>query len=235
MIQLELLWKLQCIDQKIGETKKRIKDKETYDRLVEIKNKYNEVKETLGKDNMELDDNNKKSVRLNSDLKYMDDKIKVNNEKIYNTGASMKIVNSLEKENERFKGKVDTIENELLSLLDDHETLVSRIDSNKKVQEELRKEFDELKSMFKENGEKYEKELESMELARKSILKEVDSDLYNKYNDIASKKSNPISIVKNAVCTECGYKMNSSLLDNLMKQKEVYECEYCGRILYLAQ
>lgn len=235
MIQLELLWKLQCIDKKIAETKKRIKDKETYDRLVGLKNRYNEVKETLNKDNVELDENNRKSLRLNSDLKYMDDKIKVNNEKIYNSSSSMKIVNSLEKENDRFKEKVDTIENELLSLLDAHETLVSRMEEDKKLQEKLKKEFDELKSMFKKNGEKYGKVLESLESERINILKEVDRDLYNKYNDIASKKTNPVSMVKNSVCTECGYRLNSSLLDNLKKQKQVIECEYCGRILYLEE
>lgn len=235
MIQLELLWKLQCIDKELGETKKKIKDKETYKRLVELKSRYNDVKKSIDKDNMELDDNNKKSARLNSDLKYLDDKIKTNNEKIYGNGTSMKIVNSLEKENDGLKAKIDSIENELLSFLDKHETLVSRIETNKKLQLEIKKEFNELKKGFKENSEKYGKVLESLEMERKNILKEVDGELINKYNNIASKKSSAVSMVKNSVCTECGYRINSSLLDDLKRQKEVCECEYCGRILYMEE
>lgn len=233
MIQLELLWKLQSIDKEISETQKRIKDRETYDRLVEIKKRHNEAKESMDKNSSMLDANEKRTAGLNSDLKFLDQKIKANNQMIYGNGTSMKVVNSLEKENGGLKDRVDDIENELLSLIEEHERLVYAMENDKKLQVESKKEFDELRSIFKENGERFGKRLESLEADRKNILKEVDTNLYCKYNDIASKKQNPVSMVKDSVCTECGFRINTSLLDNLKKQKEVYRCEYCGRILYL--
>lgn len=235
MMQLELLWRLQCIDNEITALKIRIKDKDTCSRLVEIKNKYGLVKDSLNKDVKELDDNNRRSARLNSDLEYLDEKVKENTQRIYSDGSSMKIINSLKNENENLKGKIDVTENELLALLDRHEILTFSIENSKKVQAELKQEFNKLKDAFKENSRNLGKELESLEMSRQSVLVKVDSKLLNKYNEIASKKSHPVSIVKDRVCTECGYQINTSLFDNVKKQKEIFECEYCGRILYIGE
>jgi Zn-ribbon protein, possibly nucleic acid-binding len=233
MLQLELLWELQSIDNEIKVIKKNMKDRTAFNRLTEIKNEYTDFREITERYSKELEENIKKSARLNSDLKYLDQKIKDNNEKMYSQGSSLKIVDSLQKEVSAQKGQIDNIENELLKLLERKEWLESETANNRKQMLSLKGEFNSLKKVYTEETDENKIKLESLESKRQGIVKEVDMELISKYNNIVCRKNNPVSPVRNGVCMECGFKLNAILFENLKKGNKINLCDHCGRILYI--
>lgn len=233
MLQLELLWKLQCIDKEIASVKKDMKNREVYSTLSSIKDDYNTIKEALDKELQEFSINSKTSVRLNLDLKNLDEKVKDSSRKLYDEGSSIKVIDTLQKEIDTNKLKVDDIENQLLKFMESSEDLKSLINERKSTLRQLKREFDSLKKGYTENSEKFKKQLEVLISKRDTIIKEIDEDALKLYNDIALKKMNPVSQVKNEACTECGLKLNAMLHDALRKKNSVCLCDYCGRILYM--
>lgn len=233
MLQLELLWTLQCIDNEISRIKKDTRSRELSSRLSEIKSEHAGIKKALEKDISELDANSKMAIRLNVDLKHLDDKVKENEKKLYKEGANIKIIESLQKEIESYKKIIDEKENELLRIIEMDDTTKQSINNKKAKLSLLKKEFDGLKSEYVQNNESKQKELEELNRKKDSVIKEIDGVLVKQYVELSLKRNNPVSRVSSGICTECGVKLNAVLYDKLKKKNEISICDHCGRILYM--
>jgi predicted nucleic acid-binding Zn-ribbon protein len=233
MLQLELLWSLQCIDREINNVKRRLKDRTTYNQLSEIKCEYDIIKAELDKNINELGVNAKNTTRLNGDLKYLDQKIKDENERLYVEGSNIKIIENIQREMENYKKLIDETENKLLKYIEKNEVLGSRITEYKGRLSELKCRFEVLKKTYTEEEDRNKKDKNALEERRENIIKEFDNSLLAQYNNIALRKNNPVSLVDNGVCTECGVKLNAMLYDTLKRRDNINYCEHCGRILYI--
>lgn len=233
MIQLELLWALQCIDREIISLKKDTSSKEIYNRLSLIKSEYVRFKAMFEKGVLELDENNKTAQRLNADLKVLDQKVKDNNEKMYDECDSIKIIDSLQTEIDECKLKIDSIENEVLGIIDANERLNKDIGDKKRKLQEIKREFETLKGEYSNRVEENKQRLQELNERRKKLTGEIDHELIKQYDDIASRKNNPVSQVKDITCLECSVKLNAMLYDALKKRNQLCKCDNCGRILYI--
>lgn len=233
MLELELLWKLQCIDRELLKAKRNRENKEGHVQLNNIKSEYNMLKEEFLKESAELEANEKSVLRLNNDLKNLDFKAKEGSRRLYEEGSDIKVIENLQKEVEACRVKIDDIENKLLKIMDINDGLRQKIDYKGSRMKELKKEFESLKAEYIVKNDNSKKEQEMLENRRKGIESEIDGELIMLYNDIALKKLNPVSEVKNGICTECGVKLNSMLYDAVRKKNTINKCDNCGRILYL--
>jgi predicted nucleic acid-binding Zn-ribbon protein len=233
MFQLELLWNLQCIDKEIANIKRRMKDKTVYNQLIKIKNEYDAIKVELDRDTKELNLNTKQKNKLDLDLKQFDQKMKEENEKLYTKGTSLKEIEYVQKEIENNKRTIDGTENELLELMGRDEVLINSTSEYKRRLSELKSMFETLKKTYTEEDERDKNEIGGLEKRREDILKRISGSLVNQYNNIAARKSNPVSRVDNGICTECGIKLNAMLYDALKKNDSINVCGHCGRILYI--
>lgn len=233
MFQQELLWGLQDIDRNISLLKKEIKNKELLSRLSIIKEEYAGLKKDMEAELHKMNDENKKAVRLNIDLKHLDDKVKECSRRLYEDGSSMKIIDSLEKERDAYKKAVDETEDELLRIMEENGNLESSIEDKKARLSSLKREFEELKSRYVKISEKAKEEVDALNKKRDSVAAEIDEELLKQYSDIAARRNNPVSRVEKGMCTECGVMLNAMLYDKLKRKSSISLCEHCGRILYL--
>jgi len=236
MLQLELLWNLQKIDSKIKKIKNDQENKQLYNRLCAIRDEYN-TKKVLYKEQTEKYEKNKKLiVRLNMDLKHLDERVKENAKRLYVDGSNLKIVENLQKEIDANKKKIEEIEDRLLELMEANEKVESERASVESRMAELKTEFEELKKQYTAECEKNKEDLKALMKNRDELTRELDSSLAMKYHEIASKKSKALSRVAEGICTECGFKLNAILYDKLMhKKNEICYCDHCGRILYIGE
>lgn len=233
MIQLELLWKLQCIDREILSINKILKNRELYNRLKMIKDSYMEIKKTVDAKTAEYDKCRRDMEKLNCELKQLDIKLKEDNKRLYQDGQNMKAIDNLQKEIQSCNSKIDQIENQLFIMMEGNEKLNKDITENKDKLSALRYEMEKLKSKYIEDSERCNKKLQELNEKREGLKKEIDTSLMQRYDDIAAKKGIAVSQVKDGACTQCGVRLNAMLYDMLKKSEHICQCDYCGRILYI--
>ena len=233
MLQMELLWNLQIIDKDINKITKELKDKKVYNLLSGIKVDYNLVKETLVKDTKIETENSNRISELNMNLAKLDEKLKDFDKKLYEEDVDIKLIDNIQKEIEVSKKSVDEIENDLLTLIEENEKNIGYSVEKKGKLLQLKTQFETLKKTYSDNIQNNRKDLENLNKRRKNIIKEIDMNLLEEYNNIASKKNTSVSKVTDSICTECGVKLNALLYDTLKKRNEMCICDYCGRMLYI--
>jgi predicted nucleic acid-binding Zn-ribbon protein len=232
VLQLELLWKLQEIDQEMNASRMNTKNRETRGRLNEIKKICIGINKDLNSELEEFELAKKKAAKLDIDLKYYEQKIKDDDLKLYKDGLNIKAIDNVQKEIESFKQKADSIEDEILKNMEKCESLKESMEAKKKKLAVYKDEVQTLKEKYMDDSKKSKKSLDELNRKRESIIKEIDPTLIKQYNDIASSKANPVSAVVNGICTECGVHLNALALSELKSDNKVCRCQYCNRILY---
>lgn len=233
MLQLELLWEIQCIDNEINCISKEMKDKELYKKINEIKQNYSTVKKLLDVENFEVKKKNNEIKALNYELEQLDKKLNDDNKRLYQNGQSMKSIDNLQKEIEAYRLWIDKTENKLIYIMERNEKMAESVKQKYEMLESYKSEMESLRLRYIKDSEKWNEMLIDLNSKRESIKKEVDIRLMKQYDDIALKKHVAVSKVKDGNCVECGMKLNAMLYDRVKKGNNVCLCDNCGRILYM--
>jgi len=140
---------------------------------------------------------------------------------------------SLLKEIEEAKNKVENLEDEIIS-----EMLIS---------DDIESEIKSAESKAKQNEQKFSKEKEAllqkrkeMEQEKQSLIKEktevepnIPSDLLGLYKKIYENNSGvALSPVTDDFCSVCQIRIRPQVINELKEGKKIILCENCGRILY---
>lgn len=233
MLQLELLWKLQCIDREIHKIERDTKQKELQKRIIEIKNHYKVLKETLEKGFAQKEASIRMQAKCNKELEVLDYRLKESGSKLYQAGQSLKAIDNLQKEIDITRVKINEKEDELLKLMEANEKLAVDVETARKQLLQYKAEFDKLKEEYEADSEDSRTALDKFNSQREEIMKEIGDAEITQYDNISSKKINAVSQVKDGTCTECGMRLNAMLYDAVKKRNSICLCEHCGRILYL--
>lgn len=232
MLQMEILWRLQCVDREIHGLKKDKKLKELQERLVKIKDSYNSLKATFEESSLHKSENDRGIAKLNGDLEELDRRLKESSRRLYQDGQNIKAVDNLQKEIDTHKSKIDETENRFLKVIEAGENLEADIKNKRNQLSNCKDEFNRLKAIYDEENMKSKMVISKLETQRESILKELDPIIFSQYSSISAKIINAVSEVGDGICMECGVKLNAMLYDNVKKKNQICCCEYCGRILY---
>ena len=147
-----------------------------------------------------------------------------------------------EKEVQFLIKKVDEILAKIKALNADAEKISKEMQGVVSEYEKIKKTTKVAQVQYKENADKYkalessyQAEKEGLESELKSLSKEVEPSLMERYLKKRADKMYPILYaVKNDACGAC--RMNLSMSDmNKLKNGEVIDCEQCGRMIYLEQ
>ena len=154
------------------------------------------------------------------------------------------------------KGSQDLTVNDIKDLVKDYETLYDTINRQKKslqgIQTQVEKSDNDLKAIinkvtkakkeFADLKEEYAKELEagSPELDRlKKVLEEsansINPKLMERYKKVKKNKKDPIALIIDGKCAGCNMQLPSGDLISYAHSDKIFECENCGRILYIKQ
>lgn len=235
MVHPEILWKLQSIDSEIYAIKGNKNLKQLQKRLVEIKEQYDLLKNTIEQQIKKRDQNRSSIDGLNGELNAVELRLKTDGERLYQKGQSLKAIENIQKEMDAYKDRKDGIENKLLKLMESEEILDESIEKIKKSILSLRNEFNNIKTMYDMEKVKAAERIKELDEQREGIAKQIDEDILKQYSAIACKKSTAVSKVAEGICRECGGRLNAMLYDAVMKGNVINLCEHCGRILYYEQ
>jgi len=154
------------------------------------------------------------------------------------------------------KGTQDLTVNDVKDLVKDYETLYESIVKQKKniqvIQAQAEKSDNDLKSIinkvskakkeFADLKEEYAKEQEagSPELDRlkkelEEKAKEINPRLMERYKKVKKNKKDPVALVIDGKCSGCNMHLPSGDLISYAHSDKIFECENCGRILFIRQ
>ena len=135
---------------------------------------------------------------------------------------------------EDLEGKKAEFKREIMALFLQMDALKEQMQSHKLMYNEMEKKL--LQKMSKQNKiiVKYEDKITEMEKKIRKIRRDIDSNVLTLYDKKRQKNIVVMSKVIDGKCSQCGFKLDEDLIDNVSNQK-IVECPCCARILYLEE
>jgi predicted nucleic acid-binding Zn-ribbon protein len=178
----------------------------------------------------------REQARLEHDVESMDLKRRDEEKRLYDgTVANPKELQSIRAEIENIARRKARMEDRLLELMEEGESLAERMAP---VQAGAAAARDELAASMKDGAEELDRigvSLAERSAERTTIVPSVDEDLLDLYEDLRrTKKGVGVAELRDGVCQGCHQKLSAMELDRLKRTPGVRRCDYCRRILVFA-
>ena len=197
----------------------------------ELNEKENSLKDRVEADKVSLKEinlNNSKSEKVNSDIqekinKLTDQLFLVTNNKQYD---------ALTNEIEHLKEQKKENEELLISNLEEKETLEKNINENEASLEELKTDLDVRRNKLDEALSETADEKAALENSRKKQVTEIDDNTMQVYNKVISARSG-IAVVplSGNSCGGCGAALPLQMVSEI-RAGDLHNCQSCGRFVY---
>ena len=197
----------------------------------ELNEKENSLKDRVEADKVSLKEinlNNSKSEKVNSDIqekvnKLTDQLFLVTNNKQYD---------ALTNEIEHLKKQKEENEELLISNLEQKETLEKNINENEASLEELKTDLDVRRNKLDEALSETADEKAALENSRKKQVTEIDDTTMQVYNKVISARSG-IAVVplSGNSCGGCGAALPLQMVSEI-RAGDLHNCQSCGRFVY---
>tara|TARA_B100001248_G_scaffold252339_1_gene228424 strand:+ start:5287 stop:5985 length:699 start_codon:yes stop_codon:yes gene_type:complete len=197
----------------------------------ELNEKENSLKDRVEADKVSLKEinlNNSKSEKVNSDIqekvnKLTDQLFLVTNNKQYD---------ALTNEIEHLKKQKEENEELLISNLEQKEALEKNINENEASLEELKTDLDVRRNKLDEALSETADEKAALENSRKKQVTEIDDTTMQVYNKVISARSG-IAVVplSGNSCGGCGAALPLQMVSEI-RSGDLHNCQSCGRFVY---
>ena len=197
----------------------------------ELNEKENSLKDRVEADKVSLKEinlNNSKSEKVNSDIqekinKLTDQLFLVTNNKQYD---------ALTNEIEHLKEQKKENEDQLITNLEEKETLEKNINENEASLEELKTDLDVRRNKLDEALSETADEKAALENSRKKQVTEIDDTTMQVYNKVISARSG-IAVVplSGNSCGGCGAALPLQMVSEI-RSGDLHNCQSCGRFVY---
>ena len=197
----------------------------------ELNEKENSLKDRVEADKITLKKinlNSSKSEKVNSDIqekinKLTDQLFLVTNNKQYD---------ALTNEIEHLKEQKKENEDQLISNLEEKETLEKNINENEASLEELKTDLDVRRNKLDEALSETADEKAALENSRKKQVTEIDDTTMQVYNKVISARSG-IAVVplSGNSCGGCGAALPLQMVSEI-RSGDLHNCQSCGRFVY---
>jgi hypothetical protein len=143
---------------------------------------------------------------------------------------------ALSNEIKRFEGDIEKIEDRELELMEEAEKVKLTVSEAEKqhtaTKAHTEKQFAEIDAKIKA----IEGQLAGLEAEREKLSQDVEEDLLYQYNKLFVNK-NGVAVValEHETCMGCHMKLTTQTAVRVKGNKEILNCEQCGRILYYAE
>jgi len=228
--QLQLLWKLQTLEQQIEEAQR---EKVTYPlELERLRVSLRAQEEQQEEEKRRIEDIEKERIAMEGELELENERIKRSQLKLLEIKTN-KEYQALLKEIEMGKERNSQREEEIIRLLDEIDHLkadyVNTVERASKEKEAIKLET----TIIKEQMEKVEQDIGQWHQTREKIIMETDPELLKRYNTLKEKRNGiAIVLVKNEGCQGCYVNIPPQMYNEVQKNNEIILCPNCHRILY---
>lgn len=195
-------------------------------RIKELETDLVSLREKLSKDKKKL----REYEKLLVDYNYR--KNTIDNDLYKGNIRDLKQLDYLSKEKEKINNFISEIEDEIIFLMEDIETMDIRYSTLEESLNNIREEVNAGKKNISEIvGELQIKISKEIKLVNKLNTK-VEKKIIEKYYNLRENRGKGIVSIKNSVCSGCNMHIPTSLIDAIRNKSQIVCCESCGRILY---
>ena len=228
--QLQLLWKLQTVEQQIEEAQRK---QGAYplelERLQALLKAQEEQQE---EEKRRIEELEKERIAMEGELELENERIKRSQLKLLEIKTN-KEYQALLKEIEMGKEHNSQREEEIIRMLDEIDQLKTDYASSTERVRKEKKEIEEETAQVKGQMAKVEQDISHWHQTKEEILKETDPDLLKRYNTLKEKRNGiAVVLVKNEGCQGCFVNIPPQMYNEVQKNKEIILCPNCHRILY---
>jgi len=230
--QYDMLLELQKIDIDINEEEKK---KRNLPLMIEgIAKEIQGLKDSLKNKNENYKNLQIKLKRIELDLTEKSNKIEKHQEDLYGGKISdIKELKQIQKVIANYKEKKDSIEEDVLDLMEEMEDLdksIGHFDEDLKAKE---KEFKKRKEEMDLSRLVIEKNMNSLNIKRGEILSKITDDHLLKEYELLRKEKGGKAIVEvdGTICPGCYLDLPSDVIYQLQKNRKIIICPNCSRIL----
>jgi predicted nucleic acid-binding Zn-ribbon protein len=227
---IELVTRLQDLDQKIGELQREIAALPKH--VAQIEKALDSHLRRLEADKAALTANSKDRKRLEEDIKVQEQKI-----------SKLKDQTLLAKTNEQYRAfqhEIDYCQNEIRKAEDRILDLMGQsepLDANaKKAEVALKQETQQVegeKNKARERTAVDQKQLDELQSERHAIVAKAKPQVYSAYERIRKKwRGSAVAEAVDGRCSACQIALRPQFSQDLRKGEQLMFCESCGRILY---
>lgn len=229
--QLRRLVELQKIDKEAFDYRQELKDKPI--QLVQLEEEFERQK--AGLKSLEEKSKALQVERKNKelDLKSKEGEITKANTQLMQIKTNKEYTAKLT-EIENLKADKSIMEEKILLLYDEMDTLTEKINKEKRFLTEQEKKFLSQKKEIEEAIKDLEAKVKTLEGQRLQQLPDADKDILARYERILERK-NGVAIVpvQGDVCGGCFMNVPSQVINEIKMHDRLIVCEMCARILYL--
>jgi len=141
---------------------------------------------------------------------------------------------ALGNEIERYNEQVDEYETQELELMEKADTLRAEQKTAEEALALTQGMVDEEIADLAKRLEEYKNQLSEVKAERAKLAEAIDEDLLSLYDRLmTSKGGNAVVSADKGQCSGCHMKLVPATMISVQAEKEVTQCENCGRILYL--
>lgn len=134
----------------------------------------------------------------------------------------------------RYAEEIDGFETSELELMERADTLRTAQNKVKAALDLTQSMVDEEIALLDKKGSECTQQREEVIAERKSLAKDLDEDLLSLYDRLMKSKGGDAVVSANkSQCGGCHMRVVPSTMINVQAEKEVTQCENCGRILYI--
>lgn len=233
MNQLDLLWELENQKTVLEKYKKdfhEIRKNKNLEEIIEkvnsLKNSIVELKHRLYTSDLLLKDNNKSLIEYNYKI------TRLRKELYGGIVTDLDQLDYMNKEKDKLKLKIDSLEIDILTLMDQIERMDLELVSLEKDLFVIENKLEEFKYNKSVNLRKLENDINKAESKLKLLEDKIDLKLLERFNILRNTRQSSVVKVKEGICTGCNMRIPTYQIDIIKSKNEIVYCESCGRILY---
>lgn len=233
MNQLDLLWELENQKTVLEKYKKdfhEIRNDKNLEEIIEkvnsLKNSIVELNHRLYTSDLLLKDNNKSLIEYNYKI------TRLRKELYGGIVTDLDQLDYMNKEKDKLKLKIDSLEIDILTLMDQIERMDLELVSLEKDLFGIENKLEEFKYNKSVNLRKLEDDINKAESKLKLLEDKIDLKLLERFNILRNTRQSSVVKVKEGICTGCNMRIPTYQIDIIKSKNEIVYCESCGRILY---
>lgn len=139
---------------------------------------------------------------------------------------------ALGKEVERYEAEVTELEDSELELMEIGEDLKKKMAEAKAALARTQELVDDELAQLEERRKNEEGQIADLKAERGGFAEKVDPGVFSIYERLATKKGDAVAPLERGQCKGCHMKVTQGTVQKVKLEKEVTNCENCGRILY---
>jgi len=233
MRQMDLLWKLQGLDSRIGELEKKLDVYTSKTKLKRLKVKFDEEKNLFDKDAEALKEAVKSSKSNRVKVEELKFGIQKTEEKLYSGAvSSVKQLEGMQKNLEEMQRGIEMLEIANRDIQNRKMRLEEQVRTSRRKLRKYKNTFDGLKEKYNKEEKSARAECEDLKQQRQKLLKRIDKRVLDRYNRVRLGTDTAVVEINEGKCKGCHMEVSVVYTEKL-REEELVNCETCGRILYL--